>query len=117
MAESRDKIQMDEVIRKALSEAGLPEPKFEFTTFFAVTFCRPDLKDTISDTIKDTILSGNELRILEEMKNNPRITAEELTKTVEINLRNIKKNIGKLKEKGIIARKGPRKTGFWEVKK
>ncbi|MDP2974012.1 MAG: ATP-binding protein [Candidatus Diapherotrites archaeon] len=55
-------------IRKALLEAGLPKPKFEFTTFFTVTFLRPALKDTISDTIKDTIKTENELKIIEEMK-------------------------------------------------
>ena len=104
-------------IRRYLHEAELPEPKFEFGKFFAVTFFRPVLKDTIGDTIKDTIISANELRIIGEMKKNQHITAEKLAKIIEINLRNTKKNIDKLKEKGIIVRKGPRKTGYWEVKK
>lgn len=75
------------------------------------------LDDTIKDTIKDTITSlpDNERKIFEEMQKNPKVTAEELSKMLSINLRNTKKNIEKIKEKGLIKRVGSRKAGYWEV--
>ena len=57
------------------------------------------------------------MKILEEMKKNPKITADELSEILSINLRNTKKNIEKIKEKGLIKRVGSRKTGHWEVMK
>jgi len=48
---------------------------------------------------------------------NPNITIEELSKKLNINIRNTKKNIAKLKEKGLIKRIGSRKIGYWEVVK
>ena len=75
------------------------------------------IKDTIIDTIIDTITSlpDNERKIFEEMQKNPTITAQELSKMLSINLRNTKKNIEKIKEKGLIKRVGSRKSGYWEV--
>ena len=49
------------------------------------------------------------------MCENPKVTAEELSESLGINLRNTKKNIEKLKEKELVARKGSKKAGYWEV--
>jgi len=74
-------------------------------------------RDTIKDGLKDTIklLSSNEKTILKEMKNNLKIPANELSGKLKINIRNIEKNIEKLKEKRFIKRVGSRKTGYWEI--
>ena len=42
---------------------------------------------------------------------------EELSAKININARNTKKNILTLKEKGLLRRVGPDKTGHWEVLK
>jgi len=73
--------------------------------------------DTISDTINDTtnLLSDNERTVFEEMQAHPKVTANELSEILNINLRNTKKIIEKLKEKGLVKRMGSRKTGHWDV--
>ena len=75
------------------------------------------VNDTINYTINDTtnLLSGNERTVFEEMRMRLEITAHELSDILNINLRNTKTIIWKLKEKGLVERMGSRKTGHWEV--
>lgn len=121
---------------------GLPAPKFEeISSGFRVTAFKERKKDTLNDrikdkipkyadkdtikdtikdtqkdTIKDTIKSQErEKTILQKIKENPSITSEELAKILNINLRNTKKYLAKLKEQGKIKRVGSRKNGIWEV--
>ena len=70
-------------------------------------------KNTINDIIN--LLSNNERTVFEEMQAHPKVTANELSEILNINLRNTKKIIEKLKEKGLVKRMGSRKTGHWEV--
>ncbi len=70
-------------------------------------------KDTVKDTVKD--LTENERKILNQITMNSRVSSEELSKLIGINLRNIKKNIYKLKQRGILKRIGPDKGGNWEI--
>ena len=72
-----------------------------------------------NDTIKDTInsLSDNERIVFEEMQIRPKVIANELSEKLDINLRNTKKIIERLKEKGLVVRIGSRKAGHWEVVK
>lgn len=73
-------------------------------------------KDTAKDTVKDTVrLSKNEELMVDMMRKNPVITADELSEKLRINLRNTKKNIAKLKESSAIQRIGPDKGGHWKV--
>jgi len=80
-------------------------------------FDRLVVNDTINDTIKDTInsLSDNERIVFEEMQIRPKVIANELSEKLDINLRNTKKIIERLKEKGLVVRIGSRKAGHWEV--
>lgn len=75
------------------------------------------IKDPIKDPLKDPLkqLSENEFNIISLMKRDPKITISRLSDSVGINERNIKKNIEKLKLKGIIKRTGSKKSGSWEV--
>jgi ATP-dependent DNA helicase RecG len=54
-------------------------------------------------------------RILDVIKNNPKITQNELAEIAGLTRRGIEWNLAKLKEKGIIKRIGPAKGGYWEV--
>ena len=66
-----------------------------------------------NDTIN--LLSDNERTVFEEIQAHPKVTANELSDILNINLRNTKKIIEKLKEKGLVKRIGSRKTGYWDV--
>ena len=72
-------------------------------------------KDLEKDLEKDGVLSENQVKILKAIKENKRITQKELTTIIGINEKNIRNNILILKNKGIIARIGPDKGGYWEV--
>ena len=103
-------------LNRIYEECKVNDVKVQFKKIksgFVVMFYRKQIKDTIKDTIKS--LSENEGRILGEMRTNAKITAEELSNMLNINLRNTKKNIQKIKDKGLIKRVGSRKAGHWEV--
>jgi len=69
-------------------------------------------KDTVKDTVKITTVQQV---ILQEVTNNKYITIPELSEKAEINIRNTKSNIAKLKAQGLLERVGPDKGGYWKV--
>ena len=75
------------------------------------------VKDTVKDTVKDIILNVNDrqMSIIEIMKEQPSVSAEDLALKVGINIRNVKRNLAKLKQDGIIERVGSDKNGYWKV--
>jgi len=97
-------------IRDAMKKYSL-KVEFNKTKFFTVVFKR-----------KRLILKGSEKgseksseKILRLMKENNKITIEELSKEMELSTRAIEKSIAKLKEKGLIKRIGGAKGGYWEI--
>ena len=108
------------------TQAGLPEPVFEGKWGgIAIIFTKhPDEKpwevvgeSSEKDLEKDLekLLSINEKRIFEIIFDNPKITTRELSSIIKINERNIRKNIDKLKNKGLIKRIGSDRGGYWKV--
>lgn len=74
------------------------------------------------DTNKDTNEDTNELtpiqkQILKLVSQNNKITIHQLSLIIGINVRNMKNNISKIKNKGLMMRVGSSKTGFWNVQK
>ncbi len=69
-------------------------------------------KDGVRDGVK---LTENQREILKKIKENPYITAENLSKEIGINKRNIEKNLSNLQNKRLIRRVGSAKGGSWEV--
>jgi ATP-dependent DNA helicase RecG len=55
-------------------------------------------------------------KILELIEFNPRITRKEMAREIDISENGIKYNLNKLKDKGIIIRKGTLRAGFWEIR-
>ena len=70
------------------------------------------VKDGVSDGVK---LTKNQGKIFKKIKDNPHITAEDLSDLIEINKRNVEKNLSKLQALGIIKRIGPDKGGHWKI--
>jgi len=113
-----------------IKEYKLPMVKIENSkTLFILTFKRPNLqidsyqtrvlgigKETVEKKVGEKV-GDTELKIINLIKNNTKITYSELAKEVNIAEKNIYKNILKLKEKGIIRRVGPDKGGHWEIVK
>jgi ATP-dependent DNA helicase RecG len=79
-------------------------------------------KDTVNErniTVnkkKDTVkLSKSQKIIMKEIENNPHITSKELSDIIGIDAVNIRVNLSKLKDKGLIERIGADKNGYWVV--
>jgi len=60
-------------------------------------------------------LGENQLEIILEIVNDPQISIVELSQRMGISTTAIENNITKLKEKGILHRIGPDKSGYWEI--
>ncbi|MCM1236382.1 MAG: putative DNA binding domain-containing protein [Ruminococcus flavefaciens] len=60
-------------------------------------------------------LNARRKKILEDMRDNPNITTEELRKILGISKTAIENNISFLRENGYIERIGSKKTGYWNV--
>jgi ATP-dependent DNA helicase RecG len=54
-------------------------------------------------------------KILSLIRENPKISAKEISEIIGISSRAVEKNIAKLKEKGFLKRVGPAKGGYWKM--
>ena len=63
---------------------------------------------------KSSVLTSD--KILEEIKENPKITANQLASMLGITQRAVEKQLATLKEQGKIERIGSKRAGHWEVK-
>ncbi len=97
-------------IINALKEEKLPLPKFEENAgYFRIRFKRVKWKGSQKSSQKSS------QKIIELIKEKPLITIEELSNQLNISDRAIKKQLAKLKEKGLLKRIGPDKGGYWKV--
>ena len=105
---------IEKIINSNIS-AGKPKPKFELVgDGLRVTFysdASTDNNITVNITVNKT-----QRRILDLMALNPKITAEALSAEIGITSRNIKNNIKKLRDAGLVDRVGADKNGDWFVK-
>ena len=54
-------------------------------------------------------------KIIIEMRNNPRITYDELAEMLSVSRATIKRKVNDLSAKGIIKRIGNNRSGYWEI--
>jgi ATP-dependent DNA helicase RecG len=110
---------------------GLPAPGFEEigNGFRATAFKEVIKKDRVNDRVndrvkknsltyneKDTIKSREKENILlQKIKENPSITAVELSEMLNINERNTRRYLSRLKKEGKLKRMGSDKNGTWQV--
>ncbi len=65
---------------------------------------------TVGENVGETV--G---KILKLIRINPNITRKELSDKLGLSIRGIEWNLQKMKQKGYIVRKGPNKSGYWDV--
>ena len=95
-------------MKRLIAEAKLAPIKFEFGTFFTITFIRP--KETTQKTTHKTTQ-----KILNLIKENPSITRKRLSELLGITPDGIKYHLNNLKKKGLIIRIGGKKGGYWKI--
>lgn len=74
------------------------------------------IKKTTQKTTQKTKLNNNQLRIIELIKENPKITRSELADILNITSDGVKYNLKKLVNNNIIERVGPDNGGYWSIK-
>lgn len=74
------------------------------------------LEKTTQKTTQKIKLNNNQLKIIELIKENPKITRNELASKLDITPEGIKYNLKKLVNYDIIERIGPNNGGYWEIK-
>lgn len=94
-------------MKEAMIRTGLKEPAFETDGFFRTVFFRPRKEDIFPQVTAE--------KIIEIIKENPKITTAELALRTGLTVKGIEWNIRELKEKGVLKRVGPDKGGYWEV--
>lgn len=67
------------------------------------------------DKEEERLLTGTQVRMLTEIKNNPNITKAKLTEVLSVGKSAVDKGIAVLKECGYIRRVGSNKSGYWKV--
>ena len=60
-------------------------------------------------------LNPTEQKILKVLKDNPNINQKQLSDKLNVTTMTIKRNINKLKEKGLVERIGSDRQGYWKV--
>ena len=113
-------------INEMMEEYLLPHPIIHVSrAIFSITFERPDLQKMsveqrleryheLGDRLGDR-LGDSQVKILELIKDNPKISIPELAEKIEISTTAVEKNLRKLKEGEIIKRVGSAKGGYWEI--
>lgn len=102
-------------IVRYLKEAKLKKPLFEETAgYVRIIFQKKIITKTTPKTTPQTTPQTNEI-ILNLIKNNPKITKEEVAEKTGLTKDGIKYQIKKLKEKDLIRYIGSSKNGYWEI--
>lgn len=105
---------------REMAEASLPEPEYKDVSFMLIATVRNSINITKNDPVNDPVnapvkLNKTQQSILDIIIKNPNITREEIAIKSKKSLATIRRCIAELKEKGIIARVGSAKTGYWKV--
>lgn len=83
---------------------------------FVLNCINTALKKTTQKTTQKLKLNDNQLRIIELIKDNPKITRNELSERLNITTDGVKYNLKKLIDNDLIERVGPDNGGYWNIK-
>ena len=114
-------------MRKAMTEAALPQPDFGLKGMFSITLLKqsdfvaepmPADNVTVNDTVNSTVngLSDIQNRALGLIVENNAITSEELGKALAVTSRQAQRIFKQLRDAGYIERDGSDKKGIWIIK-
>ena len=108
-------------------KANLPRPVFENISdgFQVVVFDGYDEKgaekgyvvENVPENVPENVLENRENLIVELMKQKETISMEEMADKLNVNIKTIKRDLQKLKQKSLLRRIGPDKGGHWEINK
>ena len=109
------KVAQIEIHKKSCIQVEFKVRKSGFSTTF---FRSKSLLRNAPENAPENLLKkdSSELKIYTLIKKNTKVTTKELSKTLKLDESTIKRNIQKLKQKGLLKRTGPDKGGYWEVK-
>lgn len=83
---------------------------------FMLMCINSSLEKIIQKTTQKIKFNNNQLKIIELIKENPKVTKTELTSILNITSDGVKYNLKKLVDNDIIERIGPDNSGYWKVK-
>ena len=96
-------------MRKAMFDAGLPEPSYNTGGMFTVTFCRPFNNRKLE-------LTDIQTKVMQAIKKNPSLTMEQIGEAIGLRRTSVYKIVKDLKEIGILEHKGRKNDGSWVAK-
>ncbi len=85
---------------------------------FTIIFYRKNYEKENEITKNDPVntdLNITEKSILKIIMKNPKVTQISIANQLKISEKTVKRNVSKLKEKGIIERIGADKNGYWKI--
>lgn len=87
-----------------------------FLTRFFPVIAVLELESLTQSPVKASgLVDGPQSRILQLLKNNPKLSILQLSRELGISNTAIDKNLKRLKDKGLLRRIGPDKGGHWQV--
>lgn len=109
-------------MREEMKKAGLQYPKIKTGLFYAITFFRPQAGGLAQKSSEKGSEKGSEKsseksseKVLAAIRQDRTITAEKLSKKLNISSRAVEKQISRLKAEHKLKRVGPHRGGHWEV--
>ena len=100
------------IVQKCMIEYNMNEPRFEIDeNWFGIIFNRAHPSNA---GLRESYEKTRE-KIIQLIKEDPKITPEELSKKTGLSIKGIEWNIKKLKDEKILERIGPAKGGRWEI--
>lgn len=101
-------------MRELMEEAGLSAPEFQLEGMFVVTLQRPvNIQQWLQAW--ESHLTDTRVRLLNLLANDPKLSTRMLSKELKISNTAVSNNIDFLKQRGLLSRVGPERTGFWKV--
>ena len=107
-------------------ESGLPKPEFELANgyvYLTIRFSKPLTprlsgdreNDREDDRENPIILTSRQQLLISLMKENDRVTTEEMKEKLDVSISTVNREIAALKKKKAVERKGGDKNGSWVV--
>ena len=74
-----------------------------------------NVPENVTENVLENVPEKLKRDILGDLRGNSKITMSELANKYSVDIKTIKRDIEALKQKGLIARVGPDKGGYWQV--